>query len=82
MSEPRFGNWREPYEQALLELDPALLRQKVLDAEVAIFGRLQQLSMDGNGPGVKEERMAINDAIANLRVLQQKKLQFPGWKST
>lgn len=82
MSEPRFGNWREPYEQALLELDPALLRQKVLDAEAAIFGRLQQLSMDGNGPGVKEERMAINDAIANLRVLQQKKLQFPGWKST
>jgi len=82
VSEPRFGNWREPYEQALLELDPALLRQKVLDAEAAIFGRLQQLSMDGNGPGVKEERMAINDAIANLRVLQQKKLQFPGWKST
>ena len=81
MSELKYGNWRDPYQRALLELDPVRLRQKVLDAEAAIFGRLQQLSMDGNGPGVKEERIAIDDAIANLRVLQQEKLQFPGWKS-
>ena len=74
MPELKYGNWRDSYQQALVELDPARLRQKVLDAETAIFRQLQQL-------GVQEERMAINDAIANLRVLQQEKLQFPGWKS-
>jgi hypothetical protein len=82
VAETEDGNWRDSYQQALLELDPARLSQKVLDAEAAIFRRLQQLSVDGQAKGVhKEERMAINDAIANLRVLQQEKLQFPGWKS-
>ena len=81
MPELKYGNWRDSYQQALVELDPARLRQKVLDAETAIFRQLQQLSMDGHAKGVQEERMAINDAIANLRVLQQEKLQFPGWKS-
>ena len=81
MPELKYENWRGSYQQAMLELDPARLCQRILEAEAAIFERLQQLSMDGHAKGVQEERMEINDAIANLRVLQQEKLQFPGWKS-
>jgi len=80
MSELEY-QWREPYQQALLELDPVQLRQKVIDAEAAITRRLQELSVDGHGPGATEERQAINDAISNLRILQTEKLQFPVWKS-
>jgi hypothetical protein len=66
----------------MLELDSAKLRQKILDAEASIFRRLQQLT-DGeaHSPGAREERLAIQDAISGLRVLQKEKLQFPDWKS-
>ena len=82
MPELKYPRWQEPYQQAILELDPAKLRQKMLDAEAAIYGRLQQLT-DGksHADGAKEERWAIDDAISGLRVLQREKLEFPDWKS-
>ena len=82
MSEVRYPKWQEPYQQAMLEFDPGKLRQKVLDAEAATYGRLQQLT-DGeaHAEGAKEERLAIDDAISGLRALQTEKLKFPDWKS-
>ena len=82
MPELRYPNWQEPCQQAMLELDPAKLREKLLNAETAIFRRLQELSdgeahMDGAG----KEKLAINEAISALRILQKEKLQFPDWKS-
>ena len=82
MSELKYPKWQEPYQQAMLELDPARLRQKIQDAEAAIYGRLQQLT-DGAAhiDGAKEERLAIDDAISGLRVIQTEKLAFPDWES-
>lgn len=82
MSEFEYPKWQEPYQQAMLELDSEKLRQKILDAESAIYSRLQQLT-DGEAhtDGAKEERLAIEDAISSLRVLQKEKLEFPDWKS-
>jgi hypothetical protein len=82
MSELKYPKWQEPYQQAILEHDPAKLRQKIHDAEAAIYGRLQQLTDgDARAHGAEEERLAINDAIAGLRVLQREMLGFPDWKS-
>ena len=82
MTEFKYPSWQEPYQQALLELDPAKLRQKMLNAEAAIFRRLEQLS-DGEAhlDGTLDEKLAINDAISGLRVLHHEKLQFPNWAS-
>lgn len=82
MSELKYPKWQEPYQQAMLELEPGKLQQKVLDAEAAIYRRLQQLT-DGEAhtDGAWEERLAIDDAISSLRVLQVEKLKFPDWRS-
>src|SRR5215468_4523774 len=82
MLHTKYPQWQEPYQQAMLELDPAKLRQKILDAEAAIYGRLQQLTDgDARKEGAQEKRLAIDDAISGLRVLQTEKLRFPDWKS-
>jgi hypothetical protein len=59
-SKLRFPEWQKPYFEAVLEFDPQLLHEKVLDAEAAIYRRLQQLIDTANS---HEERVAINDAI-------------------
>jgi hypothetical protein len=78
MPELKYPSWQEPYQQAMLELDPVKLRRKVLKAEGAILRRLQELS-DGEArvDGAREEKLVINDAISALRVLRKEKLRFP-----
>jgi len=63
----------------LHETDPKKLLERVHAAEDAIFNRLQELSHSDN-PDHKAERQAIQDALANLRILQTEKLGFPDWK--
>ena len=72
--------WQPEYRAALLELDPNKLRELVQAAEEAIFNRLQQLARNSNSQDNKAERLAIEDALANIRVLQRDKLGFPDWK--
>lgn len=78
MPELKYPNWQKPYQEALLELDPSVLYQKMLDAETAIFARLQRLT-DGEAhlEGTPAERLAIDDAISGLRALQKHRLKFP-----
>jgi hypothetical protein len=78
MAELRFPKWQQPYEDALLELDAEKLNQRILDAETAIFQRLQELTPNTDH---HEERSAISDAISGLRVLKTTKLHFPDWDS-
>jgi hypothetical protein len=78
MAELRFPNWQQAYQDALLELDAEKLNQRILDAETAIFLRLQELTPDSDH---HEERSAIFDAISGLRVLKTQKLGFPDWHS-
>jgi hypothetical protein len=75
-NEDRF-EWQTPVREALLELDPERLEQKVANAEAAIFERLQVLSGDN---GTAEERQALQDATNSLRVVKREVLKFPDWQ--
>ena len=72
-----YPEWQNEFRAALLELDREKLRERVATAEATIFKRLQALSQ---GLEHTAERQAIQDALANLRVLQREKLGFPDWK--
>jgi hypothetical protein len=67
----RYAEWREPYQQALLELDKNKLRDHVAAAETAISNRLRIIAGDSNNHA---ERQAIADALSSLRVLKRNSL--------
>jgi hypothetical protein len=69
--------WQKSIRAALLELDPEILKQRVVDAEVAIFRRLQELS---SGSDSGEERQALQDASNTLRLLKKEVLKYPDWR--
>jgi hypothetical protein len=66
----RFPHWQGEYQDALLEPDPALVPARVATAETIITKRFRALT---NQPEHKEERIAISDALNNLRILQRGK---------
>jgi hypothetical protein len=70
--------WQRPLQDALLELDPEILKLRVVEAETAIFERLQELSSDHDS---SEERQELLDATNTLRVLKKVSLKYPDWKS-
>jgi hypothetical protein len=59
-------------------LDSQKLAAKVGKAGGAIFNRFQALSSRANH---HEERQALTDAVAALRILKRDKLAFPDWKT-
>jgi len=69
----RFPNWQREYESALLETDNGVLFKRVEVAEAAILTRRDALEQDSSG---QTERGAIEDALANLRVLKRDRLHF------
>ena len=69
----RFPNWRREYESALLETDNRALFKRVEVAEAAILTRRDALEHDSSS---QTERGAIEDALANLRVLKRDRLHF------
>ena len=74
--------WQKLVRDALLELDPKALPQKVANAESAIFERLQALAkVDAPNSDDAEERQALQDAVNSLRVLKREVLKFPDWHS-
>lgn len=79
MPEIRYPQWQGAWQDALLELDPKKLHQKVSDAEAAIYKRLQELSKDSIDH--HEERLALSDAVSGLRTLKVEQLKFPDWNS-
>ena len=72
-----YPEWQNEYAAALVELDREKLPQRVAAAETAIFNRLQAISQSADN---RAERQAIQDALANLRVLMREKLAFPDWE--
>ncbi|PYX06448.1 MAG: hypothetical protein DMG88_18265 [Acidobacteria bacterium] len=79
-SDFRYPAWQREYEASLVELDPKKLLERVHKAEAAIFNRLQEMAQSSGSSDNKAERQAIEDALANLRVLQRENLRFPDWK--
>jgi len=67
-----YPEWQNDYQAALLELDRKRLLERVKAAETAIFNRIQAIL-----PGHAAERQAIEDALANLRVLRRDNLGLP-----
>lgn len=65
--------WQEPYQAALLELDPERLKGKIAIAETAIFQRYQELADDSDH---SDERTSLEDARNALRVLQTDRLGY------
>ena len=76
LSSPRYPEWQEQYETALLEVDRKKLPDRVTDAENAIFNRLQSLA--GNADH-QAERQAVKAALNGLRLLKRERLDFPDW---
>jgi hypothetical protein len=64
---PRLPDWADLYRLALIELDPAKLKQRVSDARSAILDRIQETLPK---PAHYDERQQLSDALYGLRVIQ------------
>jgi hypothetical protein len=60
--------WEESYKNAMLETDRSKLGERIDAAQTAIDRRLQEINA---GHDSVEERGAIRDALARLRVLSE-----------
>ena len=61
-------DWKELYQLAVLELDPAKLPQRVCEARNAILDRIEETHTK---PFPYDERQQLNAALSGLRVIQQ-----------
>jgi hypothetical protein len=73
VSELPYPEWQETYHDALLELNPQKLVQRVNEAETAILSRLQEIRI---GSDSRMEAQAIEDALNGLRVLKNETVKF------
>jgi hypothetical protein len=63
------GDWQALYNDAVVELDPILLLQKIEAAQKVIVDRLDD-AVHGRGPIADDERQAIEDARHSLYFLK------------
>ena len=61
------AGWRKLYECAILELDKGLLPERIAVARRAILDRAEDILRTGS----TDERVALNDALRALRVLEE-----------
>jgi hypothetical protein len=69
-----YPDWQEPLHHAQIETDPQRIREKVFQAEAAIFARLQELSLSSDGHVESEE---ISNATRELLRIKTEKLKWP-----
>jgi len=61
-------DWKDLYQLAVIELDPAKLTNRITDARNAILDRIQEtISVAAH----YQERQELTDALNGLRVLRQ-----------
>jgi hypothetical protein len=70
--------WQRMLHEALVEQDPERLKERVAEAEAAVFLRLQDLAQAQDSPA---ERNALQDASKALLALKRDALKFPHWKA-
>jgi hypothetical protein len=68
VSENPQRDWVELYRAAVVELDAALLHERIQQASLAIHDRIRELLPDSNH---HEERQALQDALQMLRILHK-----------
>ena len=71
----KYPEWQKPLQDAIVELDESKLPRQLDRAEAAILGRQQAIVAD---PNHREERQAIQDALAILRAFKRNHVAFPG----
>jgi hypothetical protein len=64
----RMSDWKALYQQAVMELDPAKLPQRITEARNAILNRIAETARK---PHDYQESQELADALNGLRVLQQ-----------
>ena len=72
----RFPQWQTQFQAALLELNRSNLLERVTQAEHAIFDRLQSLEGTPHCESRFAELLAIEDALASLRMLKREQVDF------
>lgn len=72
-----YPEWQPQLVAAMVERDREKLVELVKAAETAIFNRQQAISQS---PDHVDERHAIEDALANLRILKRDRLGYPEWE--
>ena len=72
------SEWKKLVKEAVVEVNPERLKEKVAEAEAAIFQRLQALQRNS---GSSAELHALQDASNTLLVLKREVLKYPDWKS-
>ena len=60
----KYPIWQEPYRAAIIEINPKLLRPKIVAAEQAAKLRLKQLETSHH-----HELLALADALKALKIL-------------
>ena len=75
----KYPEWQTAYLAAVSEVHEANLKQKLAAAEAAIFRRQQALASLDLAEH-HQERIALQEAMEGLRILQREKLRFPDWK--
>lgn len=68
--------WKKMFQEALVEVNPEKLKEKIAESEAAIFQRLQALQPSSDNV---EELRALQDAANALLVLKREVLKFPDW---
>jgi hypothetical protein len=63
----RVPQWKQLCEEAMLELDPATLLQRIAEAHSAILDRIK----DRLTKPSDSEQLALQDALESLRVLRE-----------
>jgi hypothetical protein len=72
-NELRYPKWQNPCVDAVMELDPSKLLERVNFAETAIYVRLRELETSSDGA---EERMALRDAMKGNYILNSLRGEF------
>lgn len=75
--ELKYPKWQPEFQEVVIELNREKLFDKIHKFETVVFVRLQELASSNDH---HEERQAIEDALATVRVLKNDKLAHPDWK--
>lgn len=75
----QYPRWQKVCQEALTELQPDKLKERIAVAEAAVVARLQELA---NGSEGQAERQALLDVTSSLRFLKRDTLKFPDWESS
>lgn len=75
----QYPQWQKVCQEALAELQPEKLKERIAVAEAAVVARLQELA---NETDAEAERQALLDVTSSLRFLKRDTLKFPDWESS